>query len=178
MHMNGGVAMFSYRQATLEDLETVWDYHISQNPGDDRYLRWRQQYIGRNRNGEAVTFVALCDALPIAEVTLDYHASGYSGNRELLADGKTKAYVTALRILRPDFEGQGHCSALMRELENYARRQGFSQLSIGVEAAESRNLAIYLHWGYTCFLMAETDCGETVLFYAKQLSTPCEPTTE
>ena len=169
--------MFHYRRATLEDLEKIWDHHISEHPGDERYLRWRQQFTDRNRNQEAVTFVALKDQLPIAEVTLDYYASGFSGSRELLADGKSKAYVIALRILQNEFEGHGHCSALMRTLEEYARNQGFSELTIGVEAAESRNLAIYLHWGYTNFLMSEIDCGELVLFYGKKLNAHSELNT-
>lgn len=45
----------------------------------------------------------------------------------------------------------------------------FTQLTIGVDAAESRNLAIYLHWGYNRFVLGEIDDGELVLFYAKAL---------
>ena len=103
-------------------------------------------------------------------MTLDYFAEGY-GNpdaRAKLADGSTVGYVTALRI-RKKYEGKGYISALMRCMEDNARNMGFRFLTIGVEAAETRNLAIYLHWGYTHFVMAEEDCGELVLFYGKPL---------
>ena len=160
--------MFVYRKATLEDLETLWDRQIAENPDDPRYLRWKQEFILRNRSQQAVTFVVVADGDPVGEVTLDFFASGYSGNRQRLADGKHTAYVTALRI-REELEGQGHASKLMQILEKYAANAGFSQLTIGVEAVETRNLSIYLHWGYDQFVMSEIDGGELVLFYAKAI---------
>lgn len=160
--------MVTYRKATLTDLERIWDRSIADNPGDSRYLRWKQEFITRNLENRAATFVVLADEEPVGEVTLDYYASGYSGNRALLADGSKTAYVTALRI-REEYEGQGHVSGLMQVLEAYALENGFSCLTIGVEAAETRNLGIYLHWGYDRFLMWEIDGGELVLFYAKDL---------
>ena len=85
-----------------------------------------------------------------------------------MADGKQTGYVTALRI-RKEFEGKGYISGLMQYMEDSARAMGFTQLTIGVDAAESRNLAIYLHWGYNRFVLGERDDGELVLFYAKAL---------
>ena len=49
------------------------------------------------------------------------------------------------------------------------KQMGFQKLTIGVEAAETRTLAIYLHWGYDQFVTAEVDDGELVLFYGKAL---------
>lgn len=161
--------MICYRKATLEDLEKLWNRQISDNPDDPRYLRWKQEYITRNISNQAVTFLVVSEDEPVGEVTLDFFANSYSGCRERLADGKTSAYVTALRI-QERFEGQGHISKLMHLMEDYAAKMGFSQLTIGVEASETRNLGIYLHWGYTQFIMSEIDCGALVLFYAKKLS--------
>lgn len=160
--------MFEYRTASLQDLEKKWDRSIAENPQDPRYLRWKQEFIFRNQNNQAVTFLALADGEPVGEVTLDFYASGYTGNRALLADGKTIGYVTALRI-QEKFQGQGHVSMLMRVMERFAAQQGFRRLTIGVEASETRNLGIYLHWGYDRFVMSEIDDGELVLFYAKTL---------
>ena len=162
--------MVEYRRATLEDLERIWDCHIAQNPGDDRYLRWKQQFLSRNIMQEAATFAVVLDGEPVGEVTLDFHASGYSAkeSRMRLADGSTTGYVTALRI-RKEFEGLGYVSKLMRYMEASAKDMGFSRLTIGVEAAQTRNLGIYLHWGYDRFVMAEEDDGVLVLFYAKKL---------
>ena len=114
--------------------------------------------------------MVIADGEPVGEVTLDYHAEAY-GNpeiRKVLADGSKTGYLTALRI-RKEFEGKGYVSGLMKFVEQDAARMGFTTLTIGVEAAETRNLAMYLHWGYNQFLVSEQDGEELVLFYAKQL---------
>lgn len=162
--------MISYRKATLDDLEHIWEYNISQNPDEPSNQRWKDSYISRNVNNRAATYVVLNDEDPIGEVTLDYFGEAY-GNPEIrhfLADGVETGYVTALRI-RQEFEGKGYISRLMRCMEAYAKERGFTQLTIGVEAAETRNLAIYLHWGYNQFITGEVDGEELVLFYRKQL---------
>lgn len=168
--MNGGFGMFFYKKATLQELDKIWERNIAENPGDDRYLRWRDRFLDRNRKQQAATFVILDGTEPVGEVTLDYYAAGYGNpqTRSRLADGDQMAYVTALRI-QSEYEGQGHVSRLMACMEEEARHIGFTRLSIGVEAAESRNLAIYLHWGYDQFLLAEEDGDQLVLFYAKNL---------
>ena len=162
--------MICYRKATLDDLNRVWDYQMAQNPDEPRNQRWRDSYITRNLENRAATYVAVADGEPVGEVTLDYHAEAYGKEslRHILADGKTTAYVTALRI-RPEFEGRGYISGLMGFMEASARSAGFTRLSIGVGAAETRNLSIYLHWGYDEFLVSDEDCGELVLFYSKTL---------
>ena len=162
--------MVCYRKATLEDLERIWDYNIAQNPDEPRNLRWKESYIQRNKNGRAATYVILSEGEPVGEVTLDYFAESYSNpeTRSKLADGKSAAYITALRI-RKEYEGNGYSSALMRHMEEAAKQMGFQSLTIGVEAAETRTLAIYLHWGYDRFVTAEMDGGELVLFYAKDI---------
>ena len=162
--------MVDYRKASLEDLNRLWDYQMSQNPSESRNRRWRDSFISRNVNNRAATYVVAVDGEPVGEVTLDYHAEAYGNpdSRCLLADSKDTAYVTALRI-RKEFEGKGYVSALMRCMEACAKQMGFTRLTVGVEAAETRNLAIYLHWGYDQFVMSEVDDGELVLFYAKAL---------
>jgi len=162
--------MIHYRKATLEDLERIWDYNIAQDPDEPRNQHWKESYIHRNVSNRASTYVILSDEEPVGEVTLDYFAEahGNPANRPMLADGRTTAYVTALRI-RKTFEGQGLVSELMHCMEADARKKGFSQLTIGVEAAQTRTLAIYLRWGYDRFVMGEMEDGELVLFYAKAL---------
>ena len=54
-------------------------------------------------------------------------------------------------------------------MEQYARDLGYTRITIGVEAKEARNLAIYLHWGYTDYICHEFDGGELVLYYGKNL---------
>lgn len=159
-----------YRQATDDDLESLWKANIADNPGDPRWVRWKTEYIGYHHDGKSKTFAVVCDGKPIGEGTLLFSpACGAIDGRTELADGATVANVNALRI-RKAYEGQGHISALARMMEQYARERGFTRLTIGVDAKEARNLAIYLHWGYRNFVTFEMEDGELVLYYAKELN--------
>ena len=87
-----------------------------------------------------------------------------TGKDPRLCDGKTTAYLSALRI-RKEFEGRGHISRLVKAMEDHARSLGYTTLTIGVEAEEGRNRAIYRHWGFDRLLFAQ----EQVLYYAKEI---------
>ena len=92
-------------------------------------------------------------------------------NKPLLADGKTIANMNAFRIEK-SYEGKGHISKLLKLAENYARKSGIKELTIGVEAAETSNIAKYLHWGFNELVMSEIDEDENsalILYYKKQL---------
>jgi len=162
--------IYEYRQATADDLEVLWNKNIAANPGDDCWSRWKEEYIGYNRDGKAITFAVICDGEPVGEGTLllSPDCKAVSG-RSCLADGRKIANINALRIEKKH-EGQGHISKIVRMMEVCAMDHGCSAVTIGVEAAETRNLAIYLHWGYTRFLMSENDGGALVLYYGKALS--------
>ena len=54
-------------------------------------------------------------------------------------------------------------------MENFTKEKGFERLTIGVDAKETRNLAIYLHWGFRNFVMSEVEENELVLYYEKSL---------
>ena len=160
--------MFEYRRATEHDLEEIWNVNIAQNPDDLRWVRWKEEYISYNRSGMARTFVVICDGHPVGEGTLLFSSDckAVSG-REKLVSSHT-ANINALRI-RKEYEGQGHISKLMCMMEKYAAEHGYCCLTIGVEAKETRNLGIYLHWGYDAYVMSEVDDGELVLYYAKSI---------
>ena len=155
------------RKATEEDLQRLWAWNIATNPGDPRWLAWKQQYLADNRNDRASTFVVVCGGVPVGEGTLLFspHCAAIGGRTEL-ADGAGVANVNALRI-RKAYEGHGYISALMCQMEAYAASRGYRRLTIGVEARETRNLAIYLHWGYDRFLTSAVEDGALVLYYEK-----------
>ena len=161
--------MTDYRKATLEDLEQIWNRSIQENPDDPRYLRWKQEFIANNISGAAATFVICIDGDCVGEGTLllSPECRAIRG-RTCLCDGRTSTNINALRIRKP-FEGQGPISKLVKTMESYARSIGLTSITIGVEAAETRNLSIYLHWGFDYFLMHEEEDGALVLYYEKTL---------
>ncbi len=159
----------TYRLATPQDLELIWNKNIAENPEDTRWEQWKEEYIHYNKNGMAQTYVVVCDEEPVGECTLilSPECNAVRGRLEL-ADGKMVANINALRIAG-EYEGQGHISKLMAYVEETAKVQNIRALTIGVEAKETRNLGIYLHWGYDKFIMSETEEEELVLYYRKEI---------
>ncbi len=157
------------RIATKDDLARLWRKNIDNHPRDPRWARWAEEYIGYNETGQAVTFAIVLDGEPVGEGTLLLSPDcGAIGGRLALADGKAVGNVNALRIEKR-WEGQGHVSRMVKMLEDYARGRGLTALTIGVDAPETRNLAIYLHWGYDQFVMGGEEDGDLVLYYKKNL---------
>ena len=158
-----------YRRATRADLEALWARSIAENPGDPRYIRWRDQFIADNDSGAAATFAVVIDGVPVGEGTLLFSPDCRAiRGRTCLADGKTTTNINALRI-REEFEGQGHISRLVRLMEDHARQMEYRCITIGVEESEQRNRSIYSHWNYVNLVLEEFEDGGHVLYYAKTL---------
>lgn len=162
-----------YRLATLDDLNNVWDKDINRNPDDERWKRWKKEYIDYNSNGDAKTFVAVDEGNVIAQITVVFkpNVKAVMG-KEKLCDGRSIANMNAFRCDK-EYEGQGHISKLVKLGEEYARSIGYTYMTIGSEARETRNLSIYFHFGYKEFLFSELDDSEEdsplVLYYGKEL---------
>ncbi len=161
--------MIEYRQATLSDLEKIWDKDILENNNEECWIRWKQQYIEYNKTGKATTFVVFDNDAPIGQITVLFSPECSAvKNRPMLCDGKAIANMNAFRVDKK-YEGQGHISKLVKMAEQYAKNKGITYLTIGSEAKESRNLAIYLHFGYTQFITSFVEDGDLVLFYGKNI---------
>ena len=161
--------MFRYRKATAIDLEKIWNKDISYHPDDQRWENWKKDYIDYNEKNLATTFVVVDKTEPVGQLTviLSPECRAVDGRLEL-ADGKTVANMNAFRIDKK-YEGEGHISELFKLAEDYARKKGIKTLTIGVEAKETRNIAIYLHFGFTKFVSASVEDNELVLYYSKTL---------
>ena len=161
-----------YRIATLSDLDLIWNNNIKNNRTDLRWVKWKEQFISYNKNGEAITFVCVNNNVPVGELTVLLSPKCKAVlNKPKLCNGTTIANLNALRIEK-QFEGKGYISKLVKFAEQHCKQIGIKFLTIGVEALESRNLSIYLHWGYTHFVGHEVDLQEDnalVLYYQKQL---------
>ena len=80
--------------------------------------------------------------------------------------------INGLRIDK-QYEGKGHISKLVKIMEQYAKDEGYKTAKIGVDPKETRNLAIYLHWGYDTFENLEISSLKEyegiILYYSKEL---------
>ncbi|MBO7526519.1 MAG: GNAT family N-acetyltransferase [Clostridia bacterium] len=161
--------MFVYRKATFDDLNKIWDNDIKENDNEVKWVLWKEQYIKYNKTGMATTFVVLYDNNPIGQITILFSTECSAVlNRSNLCDGRTTANMNAFRI-KKEYEGQGHISKLVKMAEEYAKQKGIEYLTIGCEAKESRNLSIYLHFGYTQFVDSFIEDNDLILFYRKRL---------
>lgn len=161
--------MFDYRIATRDDLEKIWAKDIAKNQGDQCWIRWREQNLEYNRLGKATTFVVLVNDDPIGQITILFSPECSAvKDRTMLCNDINVANMNAFRIEK-EYEGQGHISKLVKMAEAFAKDKGVSYLTIGCEAKESRNLAIYLHFGYTEFITSTVEDDELVLYYGKKL---------
>jgi len=168
--------MIICRPASPADLELIWDNDFAQSP--EWPLAWKESSVRDNAAGLCKAFGIFDGEAAIGTGTLLFSSECEAINgRPELADGVNTANINALRINKP-YRGQGHISKLVRMMEQYARDAGYGTLTIGVEPKESRNLAIYLHWGYDKFIMPafeepleddKTEEKDLVLYYAKQL---------
>lgn len=160
---------WTYGIASPSGLEQIWEKNIENNKGDEDWVKWRKEYIDYHMSGKSKTFLVWHGSEPVGEGTLLFLPECRAiGGRELLADGQRTANINALRMEKA-YEGQGHISRLVKLMEEHARTKGYQRLTIGVEAHMTRNLGIYLHWGYDEFVMSEVEDGTLVLYYAKNL---------
>ncbi len=160
---------FDYRIADENELEIIWDRNIANSPSDDRWVIWKKYALAENRSGEVKTFAVFADSDPIGEATLVFSPNARAvGGRLSLADGANIANLNALRM-RARYEGKGHMSTLVKAMEKHAKSLGYSYISIGVELKETRNIGIYLHWGYDTFIETEGEGEDTVVYYSKKI---------
>ena len=149
---------YKYKKATLAELDARWNKNIADNIGDERWIAWKETSIENHKTNKAVTFVVLFDEEPVGEGTLIFSLQSVE--------------INGLRIDK-EHEGKGHVSRLVKVMEQYAKSEGYKLSTIGVEPKETRNLAIYLHWGYNTFdKLVITDPKEEeglILYYSKQL---------
>lgn len=161
--------MFTYKIADRDHLEGIWNKNIERHPGDSRWEHWKRETISNNINNKSTTFLVLAKNEPIGEGSLLWSPDCNAiAGRKQLADGDKIANINALRIEKA-YEGQGHISRLIKTMEQVAKEKGIERLSIGVEAKETRNLAIYLHLGFCNFVLSEIEENELILYYEKYL---------
>lgn len=159
----------TYEIASHEKLEWIGEKNIAAHPEDERWVRWMREALEENACGRRKTFLVCVDGEPVGEGTLLFDPACKAVHGiTAIADGAAITNINALRIEKR-LEGQGHISKLVHMMEEYAKKKGYRSITIGVEACETRNLAIYLHWGYRRLVHWELDEGELILYYEKEL---------
>ena len=170
--------MVKCKVATIQEMEQKWNYEIQNHPNDNRWIIWKETAINNAKNGNRVCFHALLDGEIIAECTaiVSKEDTGLE-NKEFVDD--TSFYLEAFRVVKK-YEGQGYFSKLYRFMEEFLIKRGAKRLILGVEPTETRNMQIYIHYGFTNFLCTKKETypprteGEspeeiTVNYYSKEI---------
>ena len=161
--------MYSCRPADRGSLERIWNKNIETHPEEPSWVKWKEEFLRYNESGMGKSIILFCKDEPVGEITLLISPECIPINGRLyLADGKKAVNLNALRIDKPH-RGKGLATKLIHAAEDYARENGFETVNIGVEAKESRNVAIYIHLGYTELIYHEIYEGDLILYYSKNL---------
>ena len=157
---------FRCRIPTEAEMVRRWDDEIARQEDKGNWLIWRERAFHRFRAGSALPYYGFLDGVPVCEATANLQP-----DRRFTAPGTVELF--AFRTV-PEHRGRGYFSRLMAYMLYDLRERGFTRAVVGVEPQETRNRAMYHHWGFT------EPAGETteaypdgtqiqVLFFARPL---------
>ena len=139
------------RPATIEEITDWWDKKIEKNPNDNSLVVWKKRYVEENINGNRKTFFAFGDNCEfIGQCTLLFESE------DKVMTGNGKAEIIKLEIVESE-RGKGMATQIFNIVKKYAKEQGITTLTIGVEPCEIKNMQIYFHWGFANFLQCITE---------------------
>ncbi len=128
------------------EMERKWNYEIAHASDPASWRVWKESHMENARQGKSIPCYGFLNGQIICEATAML-SPDIVQNPEGLVDGRT-AYLCAFRTVE-EFQGRGYFSRLFRFLLEVLRERGYERLTLGVEPEETKNLAIYRHWGFT-----------------------------
>lgn len=178
--------------ATREELIRRWEYLIKTNPGDTRWIGFRENALRNYDENSTISYLGFLKGEIICEATAYIQESAFLGDiREpsgLLSD--SMSYLAAFRT-NPEHEGKGYFRRLYDFVEKDLRQRGYTELSLGVGPEAIRNMEIYFHLGFREYIKTVIQyepSGENpsvqeedvILFYKKKIGTsgPEGPTAD
>lgn len=140
---------FICKVATREELLKRWEYLIDIHPGNNDWLRYKENAVRNFDNGSTISYLGLLNDEIICEATAYIKESAFEGDISepsgLLSDNM--AYLAAFRTNK-EFDGKGYFGKLYSFMESDLKQRGYSELSLGVGPENVRNIEIYFHLGF------------------------------
>ena len=157
--------------ATKELLTKKWDIEIKKHDNSDVWKKFKIESL-RNIDNRIV-YMGILNNEIITEATAIVSENDIDMQNKDSLVGEGKAYLTAFRTNKK-FENQGYFSKLYKFMENDLKKRGFNSLTLGVEPCETRNIQIYLKWGFSKYIKTDYEYypnGEKILvnYYEKEL---------
>ena len=140
---------FSCKVATRDELLKRWEYLIKIHPGNNDWIRYKENAVRNYDNGSTISYLGFLDDQIICEATAYIKESAFVGDISnssgLLNDNM--AYLAAFRTNK-EYEGKGYFSKLYNFMEKDLKNRGYTELSLGVGPESVRNIEIYFHLGF------------------------------
>lgn len=139
--------------ANLAEITAKCDYEINKHPNDNLWIKAKENQVNSFLNKSRIVYIGLLNNEIICEATAIIKPEGFIGEtadfHELLSP--KRIYLCAFRTNK-EYEGMGYFSKLFHFMEKDLKSKGYTELSLGVEPCEVRNMQIYSKWGFTNFL--------------------------
>ena len=171
---------FSCKVATRDELLKRWEYLIKIHPGNDDWVRYKENAVRNYDNGSTISYLGFLDDQIICEATAYIKESAFVGDISnhsgLLNDNM--AYLAAFRTNK-EYEGKGYFSKLYNFMEKDLKNRGYTELSLGVGPESVRNIEIYFHLGFREYIKTvieyeqskddDSKQEDVILFYKKKM---------
>ena len=171
---------FSCKVATRDELLKRWEYLIKIHPGNNDWVRYKENAVRNYDNGSTISYLGFLDDQIICEATAYIKESAFVGDISnpsgLLNDNM--AYLAAFRTNK-EYEGKGYFSKLYNFMEKDLKNRGYTELSLGVGPDAVRNIEIYFHLGFREYIKTvieyeqskddDSKQEDVILFYKKKM---------
>lgn len=139
--------------AELPEIEKRMNYLIDSHPGNNVWVVAKENAVRGFNDKSKIMYIGILDGEIICEATAYIEEKAFVGDIEntdmlLSSDG---VYLSGFRTNK-EFEGQGYFSKLFKFMENDLKSKGYSEMSLGVEPCEVRNMQIYFKWGFVNYI--------------------------
>lgn len=171
---------FSCKVATRDELLKRWEYLIKIHPGNNDWVRYKENAVRNYDNGSTISYLGFLDDQIICEATAYIKESAFVGDISnpsgLLNDNM--AYLAAFRTNK-EYEGKGYFRKLYNFMEKDLKNRGYTELSLGVGPEAVRNIEIYFHLGFREYIKTVIEYEQSkdddlkqedvILFYKKRM---------
>ena len=171
---------FSCKVATRDELLKRWEYLIKIHPGNNDWVRYKENAVRNYDNGSTISYLGFLDDQIICEATAYIKESAFVGDISnpsgLLNDNM--AYLAAFRTNK-EYEGKGYFRKLYNFMEKDLKNRGYTELSLGVGPESVRNIEIYFHLGFREYIKTVIEYEQSkdddlkqedvILFYKKRM---------
>ena len=139
--------------ATLDEVIEKCDYENKRHPNNNIWVVFKENAIKGFYNQSKIMYIGKLNNEIICEATAIVDELGFEGDitnfKDLLSD--ERAYLSGFRTNK-EYEGKGYFSKLFQYMIRDLKAKGYTEVCLGVEPCEVRNMQIYFKYGFTNYL--------------------------